>query len=80
MEKKIPDSWRGHLRGWRFALHVIKLTNYQWFRRFVGGKWELWWVDSPVCSYVWHDVLEFSRVCGERPPLCRGTVTEENWS
>lgn len=56
------------------------LSPYQWFRKLAGGKWELWWVDVPVCSYVWHDVSEWTVVTGHRPTgLCRGTPTLEDW-
>lgn len=37
------------------------LSNYQWYRKLAGGKWERWWVDHPVCSDVWHDVRHFTR-------------------
>lgn len=42
------------------------LCNYRWFRKWHGGKWERWWVDSPVNSFVWHDVEEFTHVMQER--------------
>jgi hypothetical protein len=55
------------------------LPQFQWFRRLAGGRWEHWWIDSPVASAMWLDVVEFSRITGERPPLARGTCIEENW-
>ena len=36
-------------------------TRYQWFRRWLGHHWELWCVDVPVCSEVWHEIDECSR-------------------
>jgi hypothetical protein len=56
-------------------------SQRRWARKLIGGKWELWWVDCPVNSDVWHSVPEWSDVVGERPtPLCRGTPIKEDWS
>jgi hypothetical protein len=38
------------------------LSDFKWYRKVSGGKWELWIVDHPVCSEVWHRVDEFTRV------------------
>jgi hypothetical protein len=34
--------------------------RFQWYRKLAGGKWELWYVDHPVCSDIWHDVKHFT--------------------
>jgi hypothetical protein len=55
--------------------------RYQWYRRLCGGRWELWWVDAPVCSDIWHRVTDFTYATGKRPSvLCRGTPIEEDWT
>lgn len=55
------------------------LGDFQWYRRWYGGVWELWWVDYPVCTAVWHDVPEPTGR-GPRPtPLCRGTPVVEDY-
>lgn len=33
-------------------------TQYQWARRMIGGKWQLWWVD-PCADFVWMKCEEF---------------------
>jgi len=51
--------------NWFFA-------NCRWYRKWYGGRWELWWVDVPVCSEVWHDITHPE---WERPSaICRGTI------
>lgn len=61
--------------GW---LNVL-FADFRWYRKWRGGKWELWWVDVVYCD-SWHPVTEFSRIAGVRPTaICRGTPTEENW-
>ncbi len=53
--------------------------GYQWFRRWIGGRWELWWVDQPVCAQVWHygdPEDDFT----QRPTcICRGVPTIEDY-
>lgn len=53
--------------------------RFQWFRRRVGGRWERWWVDHPVCNPVWHyrdpeDDLTQRPTC-----ICRGIPTIEDY-
>lgn len=57
----------------------VLFTEFRWWRRLRGGKWERWWVDV-VYSDSWHPVTEFSRLAGCRPTaICRGTPIEEDW-
>ena len=60
----------------------ILFSRFRCARRIIGGKWELWWVDFPVVSHVWHDVDEFFRNTSDPPsPLCRcHPIKEEEWS
>lgn len=44
------------------------LSEYRWFRRLAGGKWEQWWAD-PVNTHVWLDVDDWTPV-GKRPGGC----------
>jgi hypothetical protein len=49
------------------------LSNYQSYRKWIGGHWEKLWIGSPVCGYLWinceHDSgfegLNFHRVLCE---------------
>ncbi len=57
----------------------ILFARFQWFRRWIGGRWELWWVDHPVCAEVWHwrdlgDNLENPPTC-----ICRGVPLIEDY-
>lgn len=55
------------------------LSRFRTFRRWVGGHWELWWVDV-VHSAIWHHVDECWKDADERPnALCRGTPMCEDW-
>lgn len=41
---------------WAFdPVHYVKceLSHFRWYRKLVGGNWEQWRVDHPVCSHVW---------------------------
>lgn len=55
-------------------------TRIRAWRWLAGGHWELWYVDAPVSSDVWHRVERCSRVTGSRPTaICRGTPTCETY-
>lgn len=54
------------------------LSNWRWYRRWYGGRWERWWVDCPVCSMCWH-TGNLQRYDGRPSPLCRGTPVVEEW-
>lgn len=56
-----------------FIGHV--LSDYRWFRRWVGGHWERWWIDY-VHSDIWHHRPHGGRPCS----IARGTPTCEEWS
>ena len=60
-----------------FALLDL-FARFRWYRRLIGGHWELWYVDT-VYSDIWHQVGECSLKTGIRPnPLCRGTPVCED--
>jgi hypothetical protein len=44
----------------RNSILACFLSKFKWFRCLAGGKWELWWVDVPVCSDIWHEVDRFT--------------------
>lgn len=52
------------------------LSNYRWYRRLRGGKWERWYIDAPVHSDMWFRVEDF----GHRPGLARGTPEQEDYT
>lgn len=56
------------------------LHGFRWFRRWHGGKWELWCME-PSGGSSWYVVEKFSRITGKRPNGgCRGTPIEEDWT
>jgi hypothetical protein len=55
------------------ALMDATLDHFEWYRRWCGGHWELWWVDV-IHATIWHQVGECSLKTKIRPHLlCRGT-------
>ena len=57
--------------GRLFALLDL-LSRFRWYRRLVGGHWELWWVEIVHCT-VWHETGECYLKTRRRPtPLCSG--------
>lgn len=54
--------------------------RFRWFRRFVGGHWELWYHDHPYCSGMWHHVYACHRETRRSPGMtCRGTPKCEEY-
>lgn len=54
------------------------LHEYKWYRRWYGGRWELWYVDF-VGNEVWHNSLQLPNMRmwnGKPSPLCRGMCLE----
>lgn len=62
-------------------LNCTFLVYFKWYRRLVGGNWEKWYVDYPVCADVWHHDSEGSlRAWNGKPsPLCRGNPQKMEW-
>ena len=57
-------------------------SEYQCCRKFVGGRWELWYIDYPVCSELWFCKKELDSYYYQRPGLSRGKiikVEDYNW-
>ena len=58
----------------------VLLSECKWYRRWYGGVWEQWYVDSPVNRTVWHNVVAPTAETGVRPAvICRGTPTVEDY-
>ncbi len=58
------------------------LSEFRWFRRWVGGRWECWVMDWPFTGTKWFLREPFNPVSPEnmRPcDLCRGTPTVEDY-
>ena len=53
-------------------------SKYRWYRRWYGGRWELWWVQS-FWSDFWHDVSVDKCHPEYRPRDCFGTPTIEDY-
>lgn len=55
------------------------LAEYPWFRRWIGGHWERWWMDRPIENWVWLSRAHGSGIpglgrgvpqkCEDHPPL-----------
>ena len=57
----------------------LPFSGFRWFRKWWGGRWELWYVDHPVCSDIWHWREQQPR--SDRPNgLCRGRPVVEDYS
>lgn len=76
MNDFMPHHWntRG-LSGWKYRLDQLGFSRYEWFRKWCGGHWELWyidvihsqqWVPVNLCIYFTKDTFE------DRPPLATG--------
>lgn len=58
-------------------MHVwLGAGDWPWFRRWVGGRWEQWWVD-PCKSLMWMHEPEYTSFDKTRPAACFGTPTIE---
>lgn len=57
--------------GW-FIEHL--LAPYPWGRKLLGGHWERWFIEPPICSDIW-----VRNAHGTRPIGARGTPTCEQW-
>lgn len=58
---------------------LLGIERFQWYRKWIGGHWELWYIDVPVSSAIWIQVPECSALTGCRPSgLARGTPICEN--
>ena len=56
------------------------MHRWHWYRRRRGGRWERWWIDTPVASYMWFHNPRFPQVGRDgRPGLGRGTPTVEEY-
>jgi hypothetical protein len=49
------------------------LSRFRWYRRRRGGRWEWWFIDTPVGSWMW-----FRNEVG-RPGLGRGLPDVEEY-
>ncbi|MCK4501036.1 hypothetical protein KAU11_11110, partial [Candidatus Babeliales bacterium] len=50
------------------------LSNYQWFRERVGGRWEQYWNGACHCD-MWFN----NEPKGRRPPMCFGNPLVEDY-
>jgi len=54
------------------------LSNFKWYRKWHGGRWEYWYVD--ICkSMIWHDIKKDEQGYPNRPPCCFGTPIIEDY-
>lgn len=62
-------------------LNFTFLINIKLYRKIVGGNWERWYVDSPICGYVWFhsSECELTKFGGRPSVLCRGCPEIVEW-
>ncbi len=65
-------SWREHVWAW---LHYTSLVQYRFWRRWLGGRWEAWWIGSPINGLIW-----MKNRTGKRPALGEMLVGKEEYS
>ena len=53
------------------------LDRFEWYRRFCGGHWELWYVPA-IHSWIWHHRKECYKTAG-RPFHTFGSPTCEDY-
>jgi hypothetical protein len=52
--------------------------QFRWYRKLHKGRFEKWYLDSPICSEMWFAYN--TELSGTRPSsLARGTPTIEIW-
>jgi len=56
-----------HPKPWLVKVMDWYLCHFCFYRRWRGGVWKKWWIDSPVASSIW-----FHNELGQ-PGLARGT-------
>lgn len=58
-------------------LAIVESTasKWRWYRRWCGGHWERWWIDSPVAGSIW-----LQNAHGERPGLGVSREACEDWT
>jgi hypothetical protein len=56
----------------------VRLEDYSWYRRRIGGHWEQWFVDG-VNTYVWFQCKQCYHWGGGRPPLAYGSPRCEDY-
>ena len=72
-------AWKKYeLPWWCYWL----LARFQWFRRWHGGHWELWWNDVTRTDMWFHVDQCSGRGISQhyRPPCCMGNPLCENWT
>lgn len=66
------------LRIAKSRLALCYFSKYQWYRKFYGGRWELWWIG--ICaSAIWLDMRsdlpdDYRQPCSEGQRMAR-----EDW-
>ena len=54
------------------------LSRFQWYRRYVGGRWEYHWID--ICaSSMWLSMAPGKYWPEYRQPCSHGTPVIEDW-
>jgi hypothetical protein len=56
-----------------WADHIF--SRWRWWRRWRGGHWERWYIDTPVGSCLWFR----ERLWPDRPGLGRGQPEVEDY-
>lgn len=68
--KKFFENWLRNHHYW--------FSNYRWYRKWYGGKWECWWTDI-VYSNVWYNELSLNTYKGRPSAIAKQFIKSEEW-
>jgi hypothetical protein len=63
----------------------LGIERFRWYRKWIGGHWEFWYIDFPVTAEIWFHLPECSTATKNRPsslarggPICEDYVAQSN--
>lgn len=72
----ISDSVYRPTKLQRAAWYLFR--GRRWVRKWIGGRWELWYVE-PVKGDIWFHDPVYNSFCGTNPGACFGTPIVEEY-
>jgi len=60
-------------------LSLAILSNCQWARRWMGGKWECWGI-ALTWEYTWNPVQDWAEKTGKDPGSGWVCLNKEDWT
>lgn len=62
---------------WLRVFFKFPLSKFQWYRKWYGGRWELWYIDECMADIWFHEKSLYN---GQRPMSSRGTPVIEDYN